>query len=580
MKKTAIILVTSFMTAISGVSANASQTSVNITYDSASELVELNGDATGITTIRVTPDGTDYDSLSDSNRPTDISQIVANGKLNYDFYMPDDAAKGKYTITVTDDFGSAEDSFIYFSASDAEPLLEQVEKTASKAAFVEMLTSGNNLFQLGIDSGDESFSTDVLEMMYDLYDDYANVTDFYNKYSFCVSVCSLKDKSISETEAILKSRETVLGIDYDKDYKNNALLSDAAKNELCILLSGMNYADVCSGAEAITKKSGFAATLETLSALASVRVSASWKETERIYTEDFAFLKENVVSANRDYENALASDVYVAMAYMSFESPSDLKDNFDKAVSDSQPIPSKRPSSGGGGGGGSFGGSVSLPVVSEPSNPSTEVYEEIPDDVSQNSTIVYNLPTLGEEVKSFCDVSESAWYYNVVSALGGANIISGDETGHFRPDANITRAEFAKLVVSAFSIKGSNSNGTFQDVSSDAWYAPYIKTAADSGIMLGDDNGKFRPDDNITRQDAAVIIYRVADLIGKPYIGFKDFKDRDDVSLYAWNAVGALYHNAIISGVGDDVFAPHSDITRAQAAQILYNCLTDMTSEK
>ena len=62
MKKTAIILVTSFMTAISGVSANASQTSVNITYDSASELVELNGDATGITTIRVTPDGTDYDS--------------------------------------------------------------------------------------------------------------------------------------------------------------------------------------------------------------------------------------------------------------------------------------------------------------------------------------------------------------------------------------------------------------------------------------------------------------------------------------------------------------------------------------
>ena len=578
MKKIALMLVAVLIMQINSFTVMAAQTNVSVSYNSSSELVTLSGDATGLTTIRVTLSGTDYAALSDANHPVDVDQIISNGTLSYDFYLPSDAAKGKkYIITVTDDFGTDNDSFIFFNADEAELILAKAEKEATKAKFVEYLTSDNNLFKLGLDADDEHFSTYVLETMYDLYDDYVDVEDFRGKYGFCLAVCSLKGKNISETETILKDNSSVLGINYQNDYKNNVILSGASKSELCSLLSAMNYAQAYYQAKTLTQKSGFSAVLEAMSALASVNVSGGWKEIEQIYTKSFPFLQSNVVSKNADYANTTSYDVFTAMTLMSFQTPADLKNNFDKAVTDSQPSSINKPSANKP----STGGSMSFPTGSASTPSGTEVYEEIPvEALPSESVISHKIPSLDVEGVNFPDVSEAAWYYSVVSALGGANIISGDETGKFRPEASITRAEFAKLVVCAFSLKASDSKGSVSNLPSDAWYTPYIKIAAAVGIMQGDESGDFRPLDNISRQDAAVIIYRVADSIGKQYIGFKDFNDRDNISLYAWSAVGALYQNGIISGMGDGCFSPHSNITRAEAAQILYNCLNSMTSKK
>lgn len=576
MKKIALILVAILIMQINSFTAMAAQTNVNVSFNSSSELITLSGEATGITTIRVTVNGTDYEALSDANHPVDIDQIISNGTLSYEFFLPPNAEKGKkYIITVTDDFGTDENSFIFFNVDEAELILDQAEKEATKAEFVEFLTSDNNLFRLGLDADDEYFSTDILETMYDLYDDYADVEDFRNKYDFCLAVCALNGKNVSETEELLKNNSSVLGIDYRNDYENNEVLSDASKSELCSLLSKMNYAEVYAQAQTLTEKNGFPAVFEAMTALASINVSGGWKEMEQIYTTKFPFLQKNVVSENANYANTSASAVFIAMTAMNFYTPSDLKNNFDNAVTKSQQTSVSSPPT-------NDGASMSFPTSSAPSTSGgTTVYEEIPvETLPAESVISHRLPSLDGERMSFPDVSESAWYYDVVSILGGANVISGDETGTFRPDASITRAEFAKLVVSAFSLKGSDSEESLRDLPSDAWYTPYIKIAADAGIMLGDEDGNFRPMDNIVRQDAAVIIYRVADLIGNPYIGFKDFNDRDDISLYAWSAVGALHQNGIISGMGDGCFAPHSNITRAQAAQLLYNCLSSIISQR
>lgn len=108
----------------------------------------------------------------------------------------------------------------------------------------------------------------------------------------------------------------------------------------------------------------------------------------------------------------------------------------------------------------------------------------------------------------FTDVASGAWYNNAVSTLTRAGILDGYEDGSFRPNASITRAEFTKIAVSFFKHAGGASSNPFNDVPDSAWYAEFVKAAAELGLIDGYEDGTFRPNAPITRAEACTIVNR------------------------------------------------------------------------
>ncbi len=172
----------------------------------------------------------------------------------------------------------------------------------------------------------------------------------------------------------------------------------------------------------------------------------------------------------------------------------------------------------------------------------------------------------------FSDVPAAHWSYTAVSHLYKNGIISG-YNGMYKPDDDISRAEFVKILVETFKIK-SVSNISFNDVNSQMWFYPYICAAASNKLVIGDGTD-FYPDNSITRQEAAVMAYRFSIFSGLSISQNSDskFADNADISDWAKTGVASMENAGLISGVGNGNFAPLRTITRAEAAQIIYNIL-------
>lgn len=173
----------------------------------------------------------------------------------------------------------------------------------------------------------------------------------------------------------------------------------------------------------------------------------------------------------------------------------------------------------------------------------------------------------------FSDVSSEHWAYTDISYLVEKKILSGIGDGSFAPEKSITRAQYVKILAEAFPITETADSVDFSDVDKSAWYYSYIKDASAAGIITGDGNN-FRPNDSITRQDAAVMLYRVLKNLNVPMEETDNTaSDSADISTYALKAVNSLYNAGIISGMEDGSFRPKTNITRAQAAAIVARVL-------
>lgn len=205
-------------------------------------------------------------------------------------------------------------------------------------------------------------------------------------------------------------------------------------------------------------------------------------------------------------------------------------------------------SSGGGGGGGS-------------SEEDDQDDEEIkPEDNEPTTPPVHEI--------SFTDIDSSHWAYTSVSYLASNFILNGYLDGTFKPENNITRAEFAKIIVSATDTFDSNAVSSFKDVSSDDWYYYYVSTAYNKGYITGYPDGSFRPNDKITRADICTIVNRV--LKASPSKNPEAFKDDSEIPSYAKDSVYALSEKGIVNGFSNGTFAPKTYATRAQTAKIIY----------
>lgn len=174
----------------------------------------------------------------------------------------------------------------------------------------------------------------------------------------------------------------------------------------------------------------------------------------------------------------------------------------------------------------------------------------------------------------FKDLESFEWAKESIDKLYEKGIVSGKSEGSYMPADNVSRAEFVKMLTIAMDISKS-TDVPFTDIEDDAWYGEYIRKAFASGIIFGNSEGMFCPDENISRQDMAVIIYRAA----KDYFAVPaeaEFVDTADIADYAAEAVNALNANGIVNGMPDGRFMPAGFATRAQTAVIIERLMKHM----
>lgn len=168
------------------------------------------------------------------------------------------------------------------------------------------------------------------------------------------------------------------------------------------------------------------------------------------------------------------------------------------------------------------------------------------------------------------DISDN-WAREYIEKLYKEGIIFAKEGSLYKPNDNITRAEFAAYLVNAIGLEQIKSNGEYKDVSPENPFAGYIATATEAGLIQGF-NKYYYPNHNITRQDAAVIMERAFDYLNmkKDVDYIPDFRDKYLISNYALDGVKLMYEFNIMRGRPGNVFAPMDFTSRAEGAKIIW----------
>lgn len=176
----------------------------------------------------------------------------------------------------------------------------------------------------------------------------------------------------------------------------------------------------------------------------------------------------------------------------------------------------------------------------------------------------------------FPDVASSHWASGYIQFVKDNKIMLGDENGLFKPDDSITREEWVKTILTAFVIDTKDAKCDFSDVDEERWSYPYIAKAFEMMIINGVSDTEFAPAESISRQDAAVIFYRGAKAAredGFSEIEMSSFTDAEDIADYAIEPINLLYKLKVLNGYEDGSFRPNAPITRAEAAKMIYTAL-------
>jgi len=171
------------------------------------------------------------------------------------------------------------------------------------------------------------------------------------------------------------------------------------------------------------------------------------------------------------------------------------------------------------------------------------------------------LPTAAAAA-SFSDI-DGHWAEEQIKAWLQKGLIKGYPDGTFRPDQPVTRAELAAFANRALGLYlvEEGAEEVFSDVPAGAWYFADVAAAVDFEYLSGYDDGTFRPNDTITRQEAAVML---AELMGETGKGGDGFVDEQDIAPWAMEAVEALQSAGIMVGYPGGTFRPQAPITRAE----------------
>jgi hypothetical protein len=180
----------------------------------------------------------------------------------------------------------------------------------------------------------------------------------------------------------------------------------------------------------------------------------------------------------------------------------------------------------------------------------------------------------------FADVSESDWFFEAVQFVRQQGLMTGTSATTFNPNAAMTRGMMVTVLHRMAGSPPYDPAGGFSDVTTGTWYTDAVTWAVANGIVSGYGDGLFGPNDDITREQMAVILYNYAIFmnIELPSIRTGAFTDDAQISDWAKEAVNAMYEAGIINGKGGGVFNPLAGATRAEVATILMRFLEEIVN--
>ena len=175
----------------------------------------------------------------------------------------------------------------------------------------------------------------------------------------------------------------------------------------------------------------------------------------------------------------------------------------------------------------------------------------------------------------FTDVTSGDWFYDAVAYVYDKGMMEGTTDTTFAPAMNLTRSMIAQVLYNLEERPEAPGAAGFPDVAADAWYADAVNWAAARGIVKGYDTGAFGPEDSVTREQLAAILYRYAQAKGydttQGGMAVREFRDSASISDWAQEAMAWAVNAQVLSGKGNGVLDPQGTATRAEVAQMLMN---------
>ena len=539
MKK--ILLILCMLLFMTSVNAANEDTALKVRCDSVSGKVEVEftADAEGknafVYISKMNPE-----TLSDENIPENIIAVAIaeekDGKYNAELIMSANAEKGRYYVVIPD-LGAKDDmEVIPYSSRNAS--FYYADKVETESA----LNAVNNADYLNIDSVLSEYK-DVFGI--DTDNDYnenvgkafvaerninhivlKNIKETADLYETAQAIGMMKSAEAEKLNDCINKYNGIIGLNIEDDYLKYA-------EEAAEIFSGLRTEIDEDGDLLEEIKNEF----DTAVAIAALN-NAQRSEADGVLKKYNDIFK---LDLGGNYSKTDKLETAKALCGKSFRNLEDIKKAFNEKLSSM----ADNNNSGGSSGktsGGSKGYVSAVPSVA-PATP--EVKPEL-----------------------FNDLSETEWAREAIENLAAKKVVSGYGDGSFLPNQSVKREEFVKMTMLAFGIYEEGSSTTFADVEEGSWYESYIASAQVKGILNGRDDNTVGIGENITRQEAAAILYRASAM--KPADDYVPFEDDAEIADYAKEAVYTLRSAKIINGVDGMHFEPNRSITRAEAAQIIY----------
>ena len=180
------------------------------------------------------------------------------------------------------------------------------------------------------------------------------------------------------------------------------------------------------------------------------------------------------------------------------------------------------------------------------------------------------------EDTGYADIDAGSWYADAVEYVRDNGLMSGTTATTFEPGGTTTRAMLAQILYREAGSPAVSGNDTFTDTQEGAWYADAVLWATQAGVISGYGDGRFGPNDPVSREQIAVILCRYA---GSPAAQGEDFADEASISTWAADAVDWARSAGLMTGQEGNRFAPQASATRAETAVILRAFRTMNTPE-
>lgn len=483
------------------------------------------------------------------------AQVRPNGDT-FQFTYPAKGDSGVYTLIAVFANGDVAEKKFLMMEDDADAFLNAVNQAQDQAAMKAALEQYPYVWQ---DS--EIYNSLEIENLLDAVSGamvgttYTAPSEVLERFEMeCAVQAVVKSESGEEAAQIIEKYSAILGLAENPVYTQlYGELSDTVKYEICTALRQCE-----NGPELVS-------TLCDDTIIRSLKGIGSWNdiplilEKARDYLTGFDF--ETYDNLSEDEKDRVA----MALAKASYSDVPGLERLFNQYVKDEDILNPDGGNTGGGTGGGSTGGGGSSGGSGGRGSS------------SGGSVVVVDQENLqqAQNSKAFLDLDSVEWARESVEYLTKIGAVNGKDPQHFVPNEAVTRSEFVKMLMGAFQVPQTETGSAFEDVKEGDWYYEYVMSAVDAGVVNGISPTYFGAEEVISRQDLAVMVYRMLEEKGVALntAQSEPFADHEGISDYAVDAVYALKNAGIINGKDQGMFAPGDYATRAEAAKIIYGAI-------